>query len=469
MLAAILFCGASVFTACSDDDDNSPAKEQTGTEKAKFVEHTRTVTKDLAENLNFTSWVTANTYSQYFNDYVLNNSDFQDAVLVAFATEVLKTVTSVEEGSELANQGYKTCATVDLTNFKYRFTMNDDNKSFDVTEAENFEIILNGTNPKTKELEKGMYKVTMKVDGTKMTRYLPMPKVEETVMEIVLGSKFQFALSSKTGTDTWNEDFSGIMHYLPAAGEADASKGYTADAIIKSNILAGTVGDKADNTQLELSITSDRVKGVATGKACWTQNSRKMFEVSVTEKGDNLGALGSLDLSKFESSASIFDVIGSILATRSIEEAKVTLLDDLTTTFSISDLQKLLEIENEYRTDGRNYADKQTIEEYTKKMNELVKAKMYCKATNQTIPMCLLTDQVGVDYWAVYGLKFSDEAEYVSLLSLLDRKTFAYMLNIMDHSVDHMQQSVIVGRQLIQFVLDFNKQFADSDSSQEAN
>ena len=311
--------------------------------------------------------------------------------------------------------------------------------------------------------------MTMKVDGTKMTRYLPMPKVEETVMEIVLGSKFQFALSSKTGTDTWNEDFSGIMHYLPAAGEADASKGYTADAIIKSNILAGTVGDKADNTQLELSITSDRVKGVATGKACWTQNSRKMFEVSVTEKGDNLGALGSLDLSKFESSASIFDVIGSILATRSIEEAKVTLLDDLTTTFSISDLQKLLEIENEYRTDGRNYADKQTIEEYTKKMNELVKAKMYCKATNQTIPMCLLTDQVGVDYWAVYGLKFSDEAEYVSLLSLLDRKTFAYMLNIMDHSVDHMQQSVIVGRQLIQFVLDFNKQFADSDSSQEAN
>ena len=27
------------------------------------------------------------------------------------------------------------------------------------------------------------------------------------------------------------------------------------------------------------------------------------------------------------------------------------------------------------------------------------------------------------------------------------------MLNIMDHSVDYMQQSVIVGRQLVQYVL----------------
>lgn len=55
MLAAILvFCGASVFTSCSSDDDD---KEQTEAEKNrdKFIEHTRSVVKNLAENLNFES------------------------------------------------------------------------------------------------------------------------------------------------------------------------------------------------------------------------------------------------------------------------------------------------------------------------------------------------------------------------------------------------------------------------------
>lgn len=465
MIAVILFCGVSVFTACSKDDSSEGSgQEQAGTERTKFVEHTRNVTKELAENLNFTSWVTANTYDLYFNRYVLNNPEFEQSILTAFAMEALKTMKEVEEGSELANAGYKYIATVDLTNFKYCFTMNDDNTGFDVKEADNFELILNGMNPKTEQLEKGLYKVNMKVGGTTMTRYLPMPKVEGVMIELVLGSEFQFAISSKI-SGSWNDDFTGIMHYQPAAGATDSSKGFTADCVIKSNILAGTVGEKADNTQVELSISSDRVNGVATGKACLTQNNRKMFEASVTEKGDNLGELYKLDLNQFESGSSIFEMIGSILGSRSIEEAKVTLLDDLTTTFSISNLLKLLELEEKYRTEGRNYADKETIDAYTKEMNELVKAEMYCKGTNQTLPMCLLTDQVGIDYWAVYGFKFSDEAEYVSMLSLLDRKTFAYMLNIIDHSVDHMQQSVIVGRQLIYYIMMFNKNFGESSQT----
>ena len=144
-------------------------------------------------------------------------------------------------------------------------------------------------------------------------------------------------------------------------------------------------------------------------------------------------------------------MIASILSTRSIDEAKLTLLDDVTATFSISNLLQLLQVESEYRTVGRNYADKETIDEYTKKMNELVKAEIYCKGTDQTLPMRLATTPVGIDYWSIYEVKFSED-EYVSLLAMLDRKTFAYVLNIIDHSVDHMQQSVIVGRQLLEFI-----------------
>lgn len=465
VMAATLICGASVFTSCSkDDSSNEPKQEQTGTERDKFIEHTRAQVKYLAENLNFTSWVTANSYDLYFNKYVLNNPEFETSILSAFAMEALNTMKPVEEGSELAANGFQYYATVDMTNFNYRFTMKDDNSGFDVEPADNFEVIINGMNPRTEQLEKGLYKVTMKTLGTTMTRVLPMPKVDGTAMVIVLGSEFQFAISSKI-SGSWNDDFTGTMHYQVPAGATDASLGFTADAVIKSNILAGTVGDKSDNTQLELSISSDRVNGHATGQLSWTQNGRKIVELSIKESGDNLGAFSKIDFKQFESGVSIFEVFASILGSRSIDEAKLTLLDDLTTTFSISNLQKLIEIEDKYRTDGRNYADKETIDAYTKEMNDLVKAEMYCKGTNQTLPMYLLTAPVGIDYWTVYGFKFSDEDEYVSLLSLLDRKTFAYMLNIMDHSVDHVQQSVIVGRQLIYYIMSLNEMFEDSDSS----
>ena len=69
VMAATFICGASVFTACSSDKDDAPteqpAQEQTEAEKNrdKFIEHTRALVKDLAENLNFTSWETANNYN----------------------------------------------------------------------------------------------------------------------------------------------------------------------------------------------------------------------------------------------------------------------------------------------------------------------------------------------------------------------------------------------------------------------
>ena len=454
VFVATLVCGTSVFTSCSKDDDNSG--QQTQQERTKFVEHVREATKNLAENLNFTSWQTANTYDLYFNRYVLNNPEFEKSVLYAFAQEVLNTMTPVEEGSELAEAGFQYYATVDMTNFKYRFTMNDDNSGFGVEPADNFEIILNGYNPRTEQTEKGMYKVTMKTKGTTMTRVLPMPKMDGVAMKLVLDSDFEFAISSRISDTEWNDDFTGIMHYQVPDGATDASQGFKADAVINSNILAGTVGDKADNTKLELSISSDRVNGHAEGQVAWTQNGNKIMDLSVKESGNNLGAFYKLDLKQFDSGVSIFDVFASILDSRSIDEAKLTLLDDLTTTFSISDLGKLLKIESIYRTDGRNYADKETIDAYTKQMNELVTAKIECKGTGQTLPMCLVTAPVGIDYWAVYGFKFNEEEGYVSLIDLLDRKTVGYMINIMDHSVDYVQQSVIVGRQLINYIMSLN-------------
>lgn len=53
-------------------------------------------------------------------------------IIPLFSQAVQQSIKPVEEGSELAEKGFKQYATIDLTNFKFRFTMKEDNSGFDV-------------------------------------------------------------------------------------------------------------------------------------------------------------------------------------------------------------------------------------------------------------------------------------------------------------------------------------------------
>lgn len=203
MLAAILvFCGTSVFTSCGsdDDDNNNPVQEQTEAEKNrdKFIAHTRAMVKDLAENLNFESWATANSYNQYFNQYVLTNKEFENslpwAILHMLSSQPLQ---EVEEGSELAEMGIKRYIDFDLSQFKYRFKMREGKTDFEFEEADAFEIILNGYNPKTQQLENGLYKVNLKMEGAGRKRVVPVKNSDGGAYVVTLPSELTFTLSNK--------------------------------------------------------------------------------------------------------------------------------------------------------------------------------------------------------------------------------------------------------------------------------
>ena len=142
VLAATLICGASVFTSCTANDANdNPSQEQAKKDRKEFINHTRENLKEVAENLNFASWEVANTINQEFNQSVLNNPNFEKAIIPLFTQTIRESVKPVEEGSELAAMGYKLYATVDLTEFNYRFTMKENGSGFDVEEADDFEMI----------------------------------------------------------------------------------------------------------------------------------------------------------------------------------------------------------------------------------------------------------------------------------------------------------------------------------------
>ena len=157
MIAVTITCGVSMFSSCSSDKDDDVVQNQSSKNRIEFVEHTRSVMKTLTENMNFTSWEAANMLNMYFNEYVLNNENFNQAVLVAFMQKVIGSVQPVDENSELAMLGYKMYGTVDFSEFNYRFTMNRENTGFDMEEADDFEVILNGWNAWTQQLENEIY------------------------------------------------------------------------------------------------------------------------------------------------------------------------------------------------------------------------------------------------------------------------------------------------------------------------
>ena len=458
VLAATLVCGLAVFTSCSSDNDDNPAQEQAKKNRKEFVEHTRATMKDLAENLNFGSWTAANTLNLYFNQYVLNNPEFNKSVLNAFMQKMQQSVKPVEGGSELAEMGYQMYGTVDFTDFNYRFTENADNTGFDVEEADDFEVILNGWNALTQQVESGIYKLTLKAGGSQSFKFVQASRQQEGLaFVIIMPSEFQFAMSDKQ-TGKWMDGFSGSFKNLittPADTEFArfGRDNWGVSGSVTSNFPAvADLNEKADQTTLSFDMQCDYVNHKGNGGFSWEQNGRKMLEMSYKQNGDGTGGIRNLDLSQFTTSSSILELLGIIVNGRNIEEVKLTLLDDLTTTMSVSDMDKVLQLQQEMAAARRHYADEATIDQYTQQLNQLIKAEMTCKGVNQTIPMKLVTQKFGVDWWTMPAFNFADENGYVSLIDLLDPESVTYGINIIDHAAEPMQQSIIVVRQLLQYV-----------------
>ena len=466
VLAATMICGASVFTSCTEGSDN-PAPEN-AKDRKEFIKHTRENLKDLAENMNFGLWDLANTINQEFNTTVLNNPEFEKAILPLFIQKVREGIQPVEEGSELAAMGYKQYATIDLTEFNYRFTMKDDNSGFDVEEADDFEMIINGFNLVTHQWEKGLHKLTLKASGDTYKQIAKRLGTDETAVVILVPSEFAFTQGGNIDGG-WKEVFKGAFkNDVKMSGESEYMNPKT-DAIGITGVLTTGLPDtpdgkhRADATELFFDIANDPVANESSMKFSFGHNDKSMIELEATSEYIDK----DIDFSQLTTSGRILDVLVAMISGSNFE-GSLTLNDDLTTDFSISDCGKAMQLQHEMAHARRNYADQATIEEYTKQLNELMSAKMTCKGVNQVIPMKLQTEKFGVDYWAMPAFNFADEKGYVSIIDLLDKESVEYGINIIDHAAEPMAGAIVTVRQLLQFVQTFIMQMRVNQAQAQA-
>lgn len=435
VFAATLICGTGAFTACSDDDNTSSA-EQAAKNREAFVAHSRATLKDLAQNLKFKSWPKMNSFLLYFNEAILLNKSYNGEMVDILKQKVAESTKPVEAGSDLAALGYTEQATIDLSNFNYLVTVSDA-KTFNIEESQDFRFKI--YNPKTK------VNIDILFEGTgTATPVLSKSLSTPTLAVIVLvPQQFKFVLSNDsdgkmrpwlTGTYNNNLELAAGRSFIDITQDKWTMTG---------NTVTGHGGQVTDFT-----IIQDPVTHKAYNEFSFVLNGRKMIDIS----SESSNTTGQKIIEKLTPTSSALDLLVAMLDGNNIDAATITFLDDITTTMSISDMSKLLQIEEEYRAAGRSSADQQTIEKYTQQFNELVSAKMTCKGVNQVIPMRLVTTQVGVDWWALYGFKFEGSDEYVSLKDLLDQESLEYFINIVDHSTGPMEQGILVVRQLFQFM-----------------
>ena len=467
VLAATLICGATVFTSCSNSEDN-PSQEQAKKDRKEFIQHTRANLKEMAENLNFASWAAANDVNQGFNTTVLNNPEFEKALLPLFIQKIRESVKEVEEGSELAAMGYKKYATIDLTEFNYRFTMKEDGSGFDVEEADDFEMITNVTIPGTNVM---LNKLTLKASGDTYKQIAKRLGDEETAVVILVPSDFAFTMAANNGGD-WIEGYKGAFkNNVKMSGESEFINPKT-DAIGITGVLTTRLPDtpdgkhRADATDLYFDIANDPVANESSMKFSFGHNDKSMVELEATANYTDK-EIDLTDFSQFTTSGKILDVLVAMMSGGSLE-GTLTLNDDLTTDISINDCGKALQLQKEMAHARRNYADQATIEGYTQQLNELVSAKMTCKGVNQVIPMKLQTEKFGVDYWAMPAFNFADEKGYVPITELLDKESIEYGINIVDHAAEPMAGAIVTVRQLLQFVQTFIMQMRVNQAQAQA-
>ena len=471
VLAATLVCGASVMTSCTNDTSDNPAQEQAKKNRKEFVSHTRSVMKDLAENLNFSTWNSVNFFNTYLNQYVILNDDFDKALSRTFGQEIQKTIVLLPaEAAEKYTEKY--VATVNLADFDYIFTATA--TGFDVTPNTEDGLIVELGDPTNPEYS---VRIGIKGSGDEYRQISKAFSNDSVAVIVKIPAHYDFTLSTKQDGE-WVAGMTVSTDLTVNKAEYE-DKDLPADAasiLLDAWNLKGTVKTSipGDATELEFNIGQDPTTHKSGLTFDFAHNGQK--RVALRAEGTNTN--GQTDLSFLTNSSSILSVIGAVLQGNSIDDLTLTLNDDLTTTMKVSDCQKVMLIETEMNKDRRrstsgrsqceSYADQQTMSGFADEMNKYITFAMTCKGVNQEIPMRITTAKVGVDWWVMPALNFADENGYTPLTELLDKESLEYGINIIDHAVEPMQQSIIVVRQLLQYVQGLVNGFQQSQGETES-
>ena len=441
VLAATFICGASMFTACTANETNdNPTQEQAKRDRAEFISHVRADLKDLAENLTFKAWPNLNGFLINFNNQVLLNDKYKHELALLFNQKIMESLQPVEEGSDLAQLGFKYQATIDLTNFNYRLTA-ESATDFKVEPADDLELVFYNAETDVH------VNIVFRASGNSanvLSPGLSALTLNEVAVTLLVPEKFEFELSNdKDGTmRTWlTGEFTNTLKKTAERSFYDITQDeWTATG----NTVTGHGGEV-----LGFIIKQDPANHKADNDFTILRQGRNMLELAL----EMTDLDGKPDYTKLSLNDNFFDLITNVISGFRVDNLSITTLENITTTMKIDDCKKFVTLHAEMTKARRNGADQQTIDGYASQMNDLLTCSVEDKLLHQTIPMRFMASKVGVDWWAMPAMSFADENGFVPITDLLDKESIEYAVNVIDHAAMPMQQDMLITRQLMMFVM----------------
>ena len=441
VLAATFICGASMFTACTANETNdNPTQEQAKRDRAEFISHVRADLKDLAENLTFKAWPNLNGFLINFNNQVLLNDKYKHELALLFNQKIMESLQPVEEGSDLAQLGFKYQATIDLTNFNYRLTA-ESATDFKVEPADDLELVFYNAETDVH------VNIVFRASGNSanvLSPGLSALTLNEVAVTLLVPEKFEFELSNdKDGTmRTWlTGEFTNTLKKTAERSFYDITQDeWTATG----NTVTGHGGEV-----LGFIIKQDPANHKAYNDFTILRQGRNMLELAL----EMTDLDGKPDYTKLSLNDNFFDLITNVISGFRVDNLSITTLENITTTMKIDDCKKFVTLHAEMTKARRNGADQQTIDGYASQMNDLLTCSVEDKLLHQTIPMRFMASKVGVDWWAMPAMSFADENGFVPITDLLDKESIEYAVNVIDHAAMPMQQDMLITRQLMMFVM----------------
>lgn len=453
---------STVATSQSAENAENKASETGETEKllAELVESFTANVKDIAVNLNLNTWEVVNMMTEDFATKLFNSATANDKLLTMVRSMLEGNVEAA--GEEVAAAGFQYQSTFDLSTFmsaNVAFILAKDGKlDFQSVEGLGFGVdIVNEDGSVSRVI------ITLKGDGEKIKVFNKKFSIPEKSIGVILAvpEKLNFSITYSDEEVKSLEIFNGSINCNVTDPEEHPNQihsiasGHKCEwhlsGEVTSNIPAATRDGKlADGTAIKFDIVRNLDTKKYTNKFTYVHNGRNILEIDAANTITDMSN-GILTEVMKQKDASILDIIYLVANGASVDDLKITLLDNSVMDLKISDCGKAVALWQECKTARRAYAKQDEIEKYTQELNKLITMSSEYKSLGRQFDMTLETVKFGVDYIPMPAVKLGDT--YVPITKLLaNQKAIEYALNIVDHSLDHIQKSIIVIRQLIGIV-----------------
>lgn len=410
------------------------------------------VLKASALNTNFTSWERINALNLYFNEHVINNPEFDKTLVDLFNRKVAATVGPAT--GEVAVKGYAYSADIDLRDLPYTFTAKDDFTGFVVTPSESgtFEMVIPY---KPSEKASGYVKVTVEGSGDTLSLFGPSAYDKSIALILYVPSRFDFTIASAMNGKDYHVDVSGSLEskFTKADEVSDyvnlGTDSWVVTGTLNTSFEANPRYPQDDASTLNFEISQDTANSVGTFQLGYVHNGRNVIDLSST-----INTTGEfMDFSAFSTLSSIDDIIGLIAATRDARQISVTFFDRLGLEISTSNGEELYEVSRAAVQARRSNADYETIDAFTKQLNELATMQFILSEAGldpkPTLPMTFVTVPFGVTFNASPAIIFPDDPENpVPVFALFDDDARAYLMNIIDQAAAPAIDSATTVKQL---------------------